>query len=185
MSIADLSVDGACSHRQECDVGIADYAVTTTGAVLTTTGLGSCLGICLFDRTAGVAGLIHVKLPTADSNVDGDRPTFVDSGIDLLVEEMERQGAVRDRLTAKIAGGSDMFGFSDVTSGIGNRNIERAKEHLAARSISLVAEDTGGDHSRRLQFDGHTGELVVESTTDQTADRSHQTTTYTAPSTPP
>lgn len=156
------------AESRERRVGIAEWAVTTTGEQLVTEGLGSCLGIALFDDRAGVAGLIHVKLPTPDDHERASRATFADTGIDLLIEEMEREGASRHRLEAKLAGGSAMFDFSERT-GLGTRNVEQARERLSALSIPVVGTDVGGDRSRSLRFDGTSGELtVVFSSTEST-----------------
>jgi len=143
-------------------VGIAEYEVTTDGAALTTSGLGSCIGVALLDEVAGVAGLVHVMLPMA-SEGDGNRAKFADTGVEALVERMEHQGGERARMTAKIAGGSDMLDFSNNGQSIGSRNTEDVKETLDRLDISLEGEDLGGDHGRSLRLEADTGDLVVKS----------------------
>jgi chemotaxis protein CheD len=144
-------------------VGIAEYEVTTDGAVLTTSGLGSCIGIALYDTETGAAGLVHVMLPSADDMENGNAAKFADSGTELLVEEMERVGANPDSLEAKIAGGSDMLDFSESGSGIGDRNVATVRETLAEYDIPIVGEDVGGDHGRSLRLESTNGDLVVKS----------------------
>jgi len=144
-------------------VGIAEYDVTTSGATLTTSGLGSCLGIAMFDPEADVAGLIHVMLPSVDDADNDNAAKFADTGIELLVEEMEREGADCDRIRAKIAGGSDMLDFSENGSGIGVRNVRQTEQTLADLDIPVVAEDVGGDYGRSLRFETASGDLVVKS----------------------
>ncbi|MFB6164987.1 MAG: chemotaxis protein CheD [Haloarculaceae archaeon] len=144
-------------------VGIAEYEVTTDGADLTTSGLGSCLGVGLYDPEAGVAGLVHVMLPTADDGTDSNAAKFADTGIAALIEEMEAAGADAARLRAKVAGGSDMLDFSENGSGIGVRNAEQVAATLAEFDVPIVGEDVGGDHGRSLRLRGDTGELVVKS----------------------
>ena len=82
---------------------------------------------------------------------------------DLLVEEMERAGASRRNIKAKIAGGSDMLDFSGDGSGIGVRNVEKVRETLDSYNIPIVGEDVGGDHGRSLRLESQTGDLVVKS----------------------
>jgi len=144
-------------------VGIAEYDVTTDGAALTTSGLGSCLGIAMYDEGAGVAGLVHVMLPSAEE-VDGSNPAkFADSGIEALLAAMERAGADPDRVRAKVAGGSDMLDFSENGSGIGVRNIEQVERTLDDLEIPIETKDVGGDHGRSLRLEGASGRLVVKS----------------------
>jgi len=149
-------------------VGIAEYEVTTDGAVLTTSGLGSCIGVALYDESADVAGLVHVMLPEAANN-EGSDAKFADTGIEVLVEAMEDAGASRSRITAKVAGGSDMLDFSQNGSSIGSRNFETVKETLSDFSIPIEGEDVGGDHGRSLKLKATTGELIVKSASQDSA----------------
>lgn len=150
-------------------VGIAEYEVTTNGAALTTSGLGSCIGVALLDDGAGVAGLVHVMLPTAEEG-DGNRAKFADTGVEALVEAMEKAGADRRRLQAKIAGGSDMLDFSSSGESIGSRNATKVKQTLDRFDIPVSGADIGGDHGRSLRLEMPTGELVVKSA-NQESDR--------------
>ena len=74
-------------------VGIAEYTVVTDDTQLSTSGVGSCLGIVLRDSFSDVSGLIHVMLPTAAESRDGNPTKFVDTGLPLLIEEMVEAGA--------------------------------------------------------------------------------------------
>jgi len=150
------------STRTRLRVGIADFAVTTDGALLTTSGLGSCLGICLHDDHAGVAGLIHVMLPTAPD----DPPNvakYADTGIDAVLYAMRDEGATVDNLTAKLAGGSAMFEFDSQDEPIGERNVAVTRAALDRLGIPIDAEDVGGDAGRSIRFHGETGELLIKS----------------------
>ncbi|WP_136716788.1 chemotaxis protein CheD [Halorientalis salina] len=151
------------SQQERLKVGIAEYEVTTSGANLTTSGLGSCLGIAMYDEAAGVAGLVHVMLPSADEVDDTNEAKFADTGIELLVSEMERAGASTRHIEAKVAGGSDMLDFSQNGSGIGVRNVEQVEETLDSLNIPIVSQDVGGDHGRSLKLDGNSGDLTVKS----------------------
>ncbi|MBO4247227.1 chemotaxis protein CheD [Halomicrobium sp. IBSBa] len=149
-------------------VGIAEYAVTTDEAVLTTSGLGSCIGVALYDPDSNTAGLVHVMLPRHDEG-EGARAKFADTGVEMLLEEMERAGAQRRSTEAKIAGGSDMLDFSENGSSIGSRNAATVRETLAANDIPILGEDVGGDYGRSLRLEAATGDLVVKSASQGTA----------------
>ena len=144
-------------------VGIAEYEVTADGATLTTSGLGSCVGVGLYDVEEKIGGLVHVMLPVADELNEGNPAKFADTGTELLLSEMEAIGSSRENIEARIAGGSNMLDFSDDGSGIGERNVEQVKRTLEAYDVPVVGEDTGGDYGRSLSLDGSTGELVVRS----------------------
>lgn len=145
-------------------VGIGDYAMTAGAADLAANGIGSCVGIALVDERAGVAGLVHAKRPTADE-AETTGATFADTGIERLVDAMEREGAKKHRIEAKLAGGSSML---DSFSGLGERNVAQARATLERLDIPLLASDVGGDTGRSLRLDGESGELTITSDTDGT-----------------
>lgn len=154
------------NESRRCDtpikVGVADYAVTNENARLTTTGLGSCLGIAFAEPTSGVAGLAHVMLPFASDPCD-DEAKFVDTAVDAMLSEMTDAGANPERIEAKIAGGSNMLDLSGVGRDVGTRNVEAGRRVLADREIPIVGEDTGGNHGRSLELRTDTAVLVVRS----------------------
>lgn len=157
------------SEPERIKVGIAEYDVSTDGAILTTSGLGSCIGVALYDVTTGTAGLVHVMLPSSEEVADGNAAKFADTGTTLLVREMEDVGANVRTMQAKIAGGSDMLDFSDSESSIGTRNAEMVRETLDEHDIPIVGEDVGGDHGRSLRFESESGDLVVKSANEEDA----------------
>ena len=144
-------------------VGIAEYQVTTEPAILTTSGLGSCIGVALYDDSTGAAGLVHVMLPTADDVNGGNRAKFADTGVVALIEALEAAGASPRTMQAKIAGGSDMLDFSENGSSIGTRNLEQVRTTLEEYDIPIAGEDVGGDHGRSLRLEADSGDLVVKS----------------------
>ncbi|ELZ26248.1 chemoreceptor glutamine deamidase CheD [Halogeometricum pallidum JCM 14848] len=149
------------SESDRTKVGIADYAVVSGDATLTTSGLGSCVGISLHDRESGVAGLAHAMLPYADG--DATEAKYADTVVPALVRAMVEERADPNRMQAKLAGGSTMFEFSSADGSIGDRNVAAAKEALARQGIRVVAEDVGGNHGRSLELVASTGELRVRS----------------------
>lgn len=163
------------THNRDADrgldrrkVGIAEYAVANGGTTLVTSGVGSCLGIVLHDSLNDISGLIHVMLPTAEESRDTNRAKFVDSGVPLLIEEMEEAGASRRRLKAWVVGGSEMLSFSSDGDSIGNRNITAAKHVLSNHGISVAGTDVGGNHGRSLSFDPETETVTIRTADDTT-----------------
>ena len=144
-------------------VGVAELAVGTGDTRLTTSGLGSCVGIAVADPPAEIAGLAHVMLPDETSNTETKPAKSMARGVEGLVTAVEDAGGDPDQFEAKIAGGSRMFDFSGVSEGVGERNIERARETLADRDVPVVAEDVGGEHGRSLELIPETWTLTVTS----------------------
>lgn len=147
-------------------VGIAEYRVASAPSILVAYGLGSCLGIILDDRENRLGGMAHTLLPAFRPEAPEARQSkYVDSAIQLLVDELLRQGAVRTNLTARLVGGANMFAscYTPTADGIGTRNLRVARNTLQAIQIPVVAEDVGGSHGRTVEFDLATGNVLVRS----------------------
>lgn len=147
-------------------VGMADLNICKAPDVITTIGLGSCIGIAIFDPTTKIGGLAHIMLPDStqirnNSNI----AKFADTGIDELVKRMVAAGASKGRMVAKIAGGARMFevnGMSDVGN-IGARNAIASKEKLKQLGIRLLAEDTGLNYGRTVELHCENGDYYIKS----------------------
>ncbi len=147
-------------------VGMADLNVCTSPNALTTLGLGSCVGISLYDPIMKIAGLVHIMLPDSTKIINNEnKAKFADTGIDTLIMEMCKIGADRRALIAKIAGGAQMFAFSNNNEmmRIGERNVEATKLKLNRLGISIKAEDTGANYGRTIEFYSETGILLIKS----------------------
>lgn len=147
-------------------VGMADLNVCTAPNALTTLGLGSCVGVVLYDSLTKTAGMVHVMLPDSTKIKNNENTAkFADTGIDALISKLVAIGANKNRLIAKIAGGAQMFAFSSNNDmlRIGERNTEASKLKLQSLGIRIVAEDTGLDYGRTIEFYPETGELYVKS----------------------
>jgi chemotaxis protein CheD len=143
---------------------MADLAVGKEPVVLVTIGLGSCVGVALYDDQTKVGGLAHIMLPEANGLAVTNPAKFADTALPLLVKKMEELGANPRRLTAKIAGGAQMFRLAQPTEmmRIGERNTEAVLNWLRAAGIRVVAQDTGGSWGRTIELDTSTGELRVK-----------------------
>ncbi|MBQ2009338.1 MAG: chemotaxis protein CheD [Anaerovibrio sp.] len=146
-------------------VGMADYKVGRAPDTLISYGLGSCIGISLYDPQTKIGGLLHIMLPDSNqSRANENRAKFADTGIPDMLEELIRMGAARSRLVAKLAGGSQMFAFANASDimRVGLRNASASKEILKKLSIPIVGEDTGGNYGRTVQIDLSTGVYKVK-----------------------
>ncbi len=147
-------------------VGMADLKTCVSPNGITTLGLGSCVGVAIRDPMTKVGGLAHVMLPdsTAIRNGNLNVAKFADTGIVELVLQMEKLGAKRSRMVAKIAGGATMFSFQGGMSTmgqVGQRNVEATKAKLKELKIPILAEDTGANYGRTVVFYPETGEFHI------------------------
>lgn len=144
-------------------VGIAQAAVAKPPQNLVAYALGSCVAICLYDAQRRVAGMAHVLLPACGKAENRENPfKFADSGLDALIESMERSGARRSRMQAKLAGGAEMFGTLYAKGeGVGRKNSDAARPALGRMSIPVVSMDIGADYGRTIIFSAETGLLKV------------------------
>ena len=147
-------------------VGMADLKTCVSPDGVTTLGLGSCVGIAIRDPMTKIGGLAHIMLPdsTAMKNGQQNIAKFADTGIEELVRQMEKLGAKRIRMVAKIAGGATMFAFQGSNAGVGqvgDRNVEATKAKLKELKIPILAEDTGANYGRTVIFYPETGEFHI------------------------
>lgn len=146
-------------------VGMADLKTCVSPDGVTTLGLGSCVGIAVRDPVTKIGGLAHIMLPDsrAIKNAHVNIAKFADTGIEELIKQMEKLGARRSRMVAKIAGGANMFAFQG-TNGVGqvgDRNVEATKVKLRELKIPILAEDTGANYGRTVVFFPETGEFHI------------------------
>lgn len=147
-------------------VGIADIKIVKTPDKIRTSGLGSCVGVVIYDTQLKIAGLAHIMLPDS-SLARGEKiniAKFADTALKKMTNDLLLIGANRFRLKAKIAGGAQMFHFhtQNEQMRIGPRNVEAVKNELKVLGIPLVAEDTGGNSGRTIEFNPETFLLQIK-----------------------
>lgn len=146
-------------------VGMADLNVCRSPDAITTLGLGSCIGVVLYDPRTKICGMVHVMLPDSTAIRNNDNPAkFADTGIASLIEQLAKLGVMRQALHAKIAGGAQMFAFNtnnDMLK-VGIRNAEAVRKVLAGYNIKIEAEDCGSTYGRTIEFYPETQELHVK-----------------------
>lgn len=133
--------------------------------MLVTYALGSCIGLCFHDPRLRLGALLHIMLPL---NMEAGRShpmKYADTGIKETLKALEAKGAMRSRMTVKIAGGAKMF---EVSGGgglgnIGQRNIESVHAILKRENLRLSGEHTGGTVARTMLFDVVTGQACIRS----------------------
>ncbi|HHY08938.1 MAG TPA: chemotaxis protein CheD [Firmicutes bacterium] len=132
-----------------------------TDGILTTVGLGSCVGVTLYDKTAKVGVMGHIFLPK--SREDNAPPgKYADTGIPAMIEEARKLGAQKSRLQAKVAGGANLFPNLNLnTVSIGEQNTMAVFENLKKYNIPIVGQDVLGNHGRKMRFFIKNGIVMV------------------------
>ncbi len=140
-------------------------AVSSAPDVLATYALGSCVGICIYDQHNHIGGLSHILLPINTTGSKDQAMKFADTAVPLLLDKLQRNGAMKVYMTAKIIGGAQMFAAANATASvaqIGQRNVEAVKEALRKVNIRIVGEDTGLNYGRTVFFDLTTGKAKIK-----------------------
>src|SRR5690625_6445482 len=99
-------------------VGIADLNIIHAHQLIRTSGLGSCVGIVIYDLNKQIAGMAHIMLPDSklSQQTNFNPYKYADTAIDILIKRLINKGASKFSLKAKIAGGAQMFAFQSSTS---------------------------------------------------------------------
>ncbi len=146
-------------------IGIADMSVSKSPDIITTLGLGSCIGIAMYDPSTKIGGLVHIMLPDSTKIRNNTNiAKFADTGIQELYNRMIKAGANKNRMTAKIAGGAKMFQMSTKSDigNVGERNQEASRAKLKQLGIRIVSEDCGLNYGRTVELHCETGEYHIK-----------------------
>ena len=146
----------------ETMVRMGELAVSRVpGHVLVSLGLGSCIGLALFDRKLGIAGLAHIVLPQSQGHAPQNPRKFADLAVPEMLVELEEIGARRLRLEAVLVGGASMFAVSSAGLEVGQRNEAAVRELLLKERIPVVAAATGGSKGRTVRVDVASSAVTV------------------------
>ena len=146
------------------EVGMAEMRISSAPGIVIARGLGSCVGVSLYDSLRKIGGLAHPMLPRmGEFKAKGNPGRYVDYMISLMIDELQRKGCRLNTLAAKIFGGAHMFSSipKDSAFNIGARNIEVAREKLESYGINLQDQEVGGNYGRTILLDLDTGLVRV------------------------
>lgn len=153
--------------KEVIQVRMGEVKIMDKAGFLGCTGLGSCIGLALYDASRSIAGLAHIMLPNGNGKIMPREKLgkYADQAVPWLFEELKKSGASPRRIRAKMAGGAQMFSFdsdNDLTR-IGDRNSRAVNELLESLRIPLISSHVGGTQGRTIEFNVITGELSVRS----------------------
>ncbi len=149
-------------QMEEVRVDMAGMRVDSRPVELLTS-VGSCVGICLYDSAHRCGGLAHIMLPHSSLGPQEPLPSkFADTAVPALIHGIQALTGKETRLSAKIAGGANMFANTSATGlDIGAKNVKAVRNTLSEHKIRLIGEDVGGSHGRRITFNLASGITIV------------------------
>ncbi|MBE9536926.1 MAG: chemotaxis protein CheD [Proteobacteria bacterium] len=152
---------------EKIKVKIADYKMSSAPDILVSHGLGSCVGISLYDLETKIGALAHILLPSTTSFKDNEHDgKYADRAVKTMFQAMIAKGCTKEKIVAKVTGGAAMFQNNFNVNGqklVGERNVEAVIEELELLCIEMVASDTGGNHGRTIELDLENGEMSIKS----------------------
>jgi chemotaxis protein CheD len=127
------------------------------------TVLGSCIAVCLYDPVSRVGGMNHYMLPSMDDVLHQDDPArYGLQAMEVLLGSMQKLGARRDRLVAKLFGGGHVLATGTSDGSVPMRNIEFIRRYVREERLQVVSQDLGGHAARAVHFYTHTGKALVK-----------------------
>lgn len=144
-------------QQSEYTLNLGDYLVTKEKAQIACYGLGSCVGLFLFDRVNKISGAAHVVL---SDELEKHTTYNAKTAFEKLLEEIEKIGGNKNSLRAKLVGGANLFNSGFNT---GKKNTETLLKLLRDNKIYLAGQDVGGNKSRTAKFNTTNGEVAVSS----------------------
>lgn len=134
-----------------------EYYVTADELVVMTV-LGSCIAACIWDPRVRVGGMNHFMLPEGGSDSGGRYGSYA---MELLINELMKQGARRETMQAKVFGGGAVMS-SFTTMNVGERNTKFVLDYLQTERIAVVSKDVLDIHPRKVCFFPATGKAMVK-----------------------
>ncbi|GAF12902.1 chemotaxis protein CheD [Bacillus sp. JCM 19046] len=144
-------------------ISIGEWKLIQSTGQLRTCGLGSCVGVVLYDPLQKIAGMVHIMLPDSSKARKGkvNPYRYADTALISLSNQLKAKGA--GLLKAKVAGGAQMFRYAvkQEFMQIGERNVEAVKLVLKQLGIPIISECVGGSSGRTIEFQLETNDLII------------------------
>ena len=127
-----------------------EYRVIEDPNVVLTTVLGSCVAACMRDPMAGVGGMNHFLLANPQNGASGgDQVRYGAYAMELLINDLLKRGARRERLEVKLFGGAKLF---DTLQDIGASNADFAEQFMRDEGIPVSGGSLRGRSARRVEY---------------------------------
>ena len=148
-------------HEGKLDINLlpGEYYATNRPVMIRTL-LGSCVSACMYDPVNRIVGMNHFLLSNRRYSQEipvclSEAGRYGIHAMELLINDLLKNGAVRKNLRAKAFGGGAIYlkpGVKDNFYCVGDVNTQFIREFLANEGIPLIAEDLGGERARIIHF---------------------------------
>lgn len=158
-----ITIDADMAPKLEAvRVDMAEMKVESRPVELLTS-VGSCVAVCMHDPLHKCGGLAHIMLPYSNDVSNEPLPSkYADTAIPALISGIRKISGKEPRLSAKIAGGANMFAnLGTENLDIGGKNVRAVRTLLSKFKIRLIGEDVGGLQGRRVIFNVASGAVTI------------------------
>lgn len=133
------------------------------GEAVVNTVLGSCVSITMYIRRLRFGIICHCMLPSSCDSLTqkDDCMKYVDCALLYMHGRMTSLGILKKEIEVKLFGGSDMFSAMSGGNTVGTKNVNAAVDLLKRLNYPVIAQDTGGQFTRKLYFSLDTGTVYL------------------------
>ena len=118
-------------------IKIAEMRIGKMEDVIKTT-LGSCIGLCYWDKTKSTGGMVHIMMPQSNGNINFKKEKYANTAVNALLEEMIKHGSKKNNIKAHVIGGETMFPNNNDRLSIGWQNYQEVKKQLKLSNIIIL-----------------------------------------------
>jgi chemotaxis protein CheD len=122
-------------------------------AILSTVGLGSCLGITCYDSTRKLGALLHAMLPDSRKHAAVNAPAamYLDLGLSAMLDAISQLGADPRHLAWKVFGGAQIPHCSDYFN-LGRQNVEMMRSLASQHGLTVTTWAVGEQCNRSIEL---------------------------------
>lgn len=157
-----MSIEAQSTSSARLLVAPATLAVSKDPeSLLSTSPLGACLGIAVYDPEVKVGGLLHSLMPASELDPvrAAKRPgMFLDTGLAALLEAVQKLNAKTSNLRICVAGAAQILDEASIFD-IGKINCESLAALLKQHSLEIYAQSVGGRTNCSMEMAIGTGEV--------------------------
>ena len=136
----------------EIIVYTGEIAIASSGTILISSPLGSCIAVCAYDPVFRVGGMAHVMLPgQAPESVTREKTRYAENALESLFKEMREKGAAQANLQTCLVGGANVLRRENDTIHVDN--LASIISCLQQRNIPICRCSTGGFERMSARLD--------------------------------
>jgi chemotaxis receptor (MCP) glutamine deamidase CheD/AmiR/NasT family two-component response regulator len=126
--------------------------------------LGSCVSVCLYNRSNGYAAMNHFLLDRPNDEQTTDIGRYGTTSTEHIISTLMSVDDNPFHYRAQIFGGGAVVDALEGGREIGGRNMLVAHEVLDSYRIQIIKKDIGGTRGRRIKFDTATNTVECKYT---------------------